>query len=278
MASKNVVVKKKKKNWYTLYAPESLNNAFLGETTVYAPEAMIGKTVSMNLAMITGDMKKQNVITTFRVTEVKEGKGLTELVGYSLSLAYIKRLVRRKRDKIDDSFLAKTKDSKIVRVKTVAMTNSKTYDSASSAIRLSLRAKIKKALKEATFEEFVNSLVNIRLQKEWKNSLGKIYPLKFLEVRYVSLEDVKKNIKDEEEKDYTETIKSDEDEFVDEEADAKESKKKKKPKSEEKEAEVIEEADEEIAEDDEELELSDDADDNFAEDSEADEDFEEEKK
>ena len=211
MASKSISTKRKKKLWYGLYAPETLNNAFLGETTVYSTDEMIGKTISMNLSMITKDMKKQNVIMSFRVKEVKENKGLTELTGYALSLAYIKRLVRRKRDKIDDSFLAKCKEGKSIRIKTVAMTNSKTYESASSAIRLSLRAKIKKALKEMSFEEFVNALVNVRLQKEWKTSLSKIYPLKFLEVRYVALETPKKVLKDIEETDLTENMTSEED-------------------------------------------------------------------
>jgi len=197
MAVKNINVKKKKKSWYGLYAPESLNNAFLGETTVYNPSEMIGKTVNMHLSMITNDMKKQNIIVSFIVKEVKDNKGLTDVTGYNLSNAYIKRLVRRKRDKIDDSFLAKSKDDKVLRIKTVVMTNSQTHESATSAIRLSLRAKIKKALKEQNFVDFINSLMNSRLQKDWKSSLNKIYPLKFLEVRHVSLEESKTSINEE---------------------------------------------------------------------------------
>ncbi|MFP4568122.1 MAG: hypothetical protein ACLFN8_04200 [Candidatus Woesearchaeota archaeon] len=216
MASKNITTKRKKKLWYGLYAPEALNNAFLGETHVYTPDEMIGKTVSLNLSMITNDMKKQNIITSFRVKEIKDNQGMTELVGYSLGLAYLKRLVRRRRDKIDDSFLTKTKDDKTLRIKTVVMTNSKTFDSAISAIRLSLRAKIKKALKEMSFEEFVNALINVRLQKEWKSSLGKIYPLKFLEVRYVSLEEPKRGLKETEEQDLTELNTDDDEDMGDE--------------------------------------------------------------
>jgi ribosomal protein S3AE len=216
MASKNISTKRKKKAWHGIYAPESLNNAFLGETHVYTNDEMIGKTISMNLSMITKDMKKQNVIMSFRVKEVKDNKGITELTGYALSLAYIKRLVRRKRDKIDDSFIAKCKEGKSIRIKTVIMTNSKTYESANSAIRLSLRAKIKKSLKEMSFEEFINALVNVRLQKDWKSSLSKIYPLKFLEVRYVALEDSKRALKDIEETDFTEKITSDEDAEIEE--------------------------------------------------------------
>jgi len=211
MASKNISTKRKKKIWYGLYAPEALNSAFLGETFVYSSEDLVGKTISLTLSMVLNDMKKQNIITSFRVKETKDNKGLTELVSYSLSLAYIKRLVRRRRDKVDDSFLAKSKDDKILRIKTVVMTNSRTYASANSAIRLSLRAKIKKTLKEMSFEEFVNGLINIRLQKEWKSSLNKIYPVKFLEVRHAGIEVLKKNLKEEHEQDLTELKSDDED-------------------------------------------------------------------
>ena len=206
-AKKSVSTKRKKKAWYGLYAPSSLNNAFLGESYVYGPDELVGKSIKLNLSMITNDMKKQNVLVSFRVNKVEDNKGLADLIGYSLSLSYLKRLVRRRRDKIDDSFVAKDKEGKFVRIKTVAMTNSKTYESASSAIRLSLRAKIRKSLKEMSFEEFVNALINIRLQRDWKTSLSKIYPLKFLEVRHASLVVLKKNVEDEEDKDFTELVK-----------------------------------------------------------------------
>ncbi len=217
MASKNISTKRKKKNWYGLYAPESLNKAFLGESHVYNTDDLIGKTISLNLSMFTGDMKKQNIIASFRVKNIEENKGITELIGYKLSLSYLKRLVRRRRDKVDDSFLAKSKDDKIVRIKTVVMTNSRTYESANSAIRLSLRAKIRKTLKEMAFDEFVNGLINIRLQKEWKNSLSKIYPIKFLEVRHASLEETKKKYREEEDKDLTEIVAEEENIDLDEE-------------------------------------------------------------
>lgn len=215
MASKNISTKRRKKAWYGLYAPESLNNAFLGETHVYGPQDMIGKTIKQNLSMVIGDMKKQNIITSFQVKEVKDNKGLTELTGYSLGAAYLKRLVRRRRDKVEDSFVTKTKDGKTVRIKTLAMTNFRTYASANSAIRLSLRAKIKKALKEMSFEEFVNNLIKIKLQKEWKTSLNKIYPIKFLEVRHASLVELKKDIKETEEQDLTELVKEEDLDYED---------------------------------------------------------------
>lgn len=196
MATKNIAVKKKKKSWYTVLAPEFMGNAPLGESTVYEKEELIGKTLELNLATITNDMKKQNINVTFKVIGVHEGKGQTQLVNYILVSSYIKRLIRRKREKIEDSFLARTKDGKVVRVKPIAITNSDTYNSIITKIRLGMKAMIKNSLKEKTYEEFVNDLMSMKIQKEMKEKLNKIYPLKYVDVRQILLEE-KGKIKEE---------------------------------------------------------------------------------
>jgi small subunit ribosomal protein S3Ae len=197
MATKNIAVKKKKKVWLSIQAPEFMGHAVLGESNVYEKEELVGKTLCLNLATITNDMKKQNINVTFKVVGIHEGKGQTQLVDYVLVSSYIKRLIRRKREKIEDSFLARTKDGKVVRVKPIAITNSDTYNSIITKIRLGMKAMIKNSLKEKTFEEFVSDLTNLKLQKEMKEKLNKIYPLKYVDIRQILLEE-KGKIKDEE--------------------------------------------------------------------------------
>lgn len=189
MATKNIAVKKKKKVWLSIQAPEFMGHAVLGESNVYEKEELVGKTLGLNLATITNDMKKQNINVTFKVVGVHEGKGQTQLVNYVLVPSYIKRLIRRKREKIEDSFLARTKDGKVVRVKPIAITNSDTYNSIITKIRLGMKAMIKNALKEKTFEEFINDLMSMKFQKEMKEKLNKIYPLKYVDVRQILLEE-----------------------------------------------------------------------------------------
>ncbi|MGV8162342.1 MAG: hypothetical protein ACP5N2_03370 [Candidatus Nanoarchaeia archaeon] len=196
MATKNIAIKKKKKIWLSVYSPEFLGNIFLGESHVYGKEDLVGKTLNLNLATITNDMKKQNINVSFRIIDVVDNKGQTKLTNYMLVPSYIKRLVRRKRDKIEDSFLAKTKDGRVVRVKPVAITNSDTYNSIISKVRLGMKALIKNALKEKTFEEFVTDLMSMKFQKEMKDKLNKIYPLKYVDVRQILLEE-KGKVKDE---------------------------------------------------------------------------------
>jgi len=189
MAVKNVSTKKKsKKVWVSIHAPEVFNKAFLGESYVYLKEDLIGKPLNLNLSTFINDMKKQNINILFKVAAIQEGKGLAEIMGLVLNQSYIKRLVRRGKNKVEDSFLAKTSDNKTIRVKPIIITNSKTHQSVVSKLRLDTRAHLKRMIKTMTLDSFIKELTDLRLQKEIKEKLQKIYPLRYFDVRYVSTE------------------------------------------------------------------------------------------
>jgi small subunit ribosomal protein S3Ae len=189
MATKNIAVKKKKKVWLSIYSPEFLGNVFLGESYVYGKEELVGKTLDLNLATITNDMKKQNINVSFRVTGVEEGKGQTKLVDYVLSPSHIKRMIRRKRNKIEDSFLVRMSDGRIVRVKPIAITNNEAYKSIVQKLRAAMKDMIKRAARQKTYEEFITDLLSLKFQKEMKDRLNKVYPLKYVDVRQAVLEE-----------------------------------------------------------------------------------------
>ena len=189
MAVKNVSTKKKsKKVWISIHAPEVFNKAFLGESYVYLKEDLIGKPLNLNLSTFVNDMKKQNINILFKVASIQEGKGVAEIMGLILNQSYIKRLVRRGKNKVEDSFLAKTSDNKTIRVKPIIITNSKTHQSVVSKLRLDARVHLKRIIKTMTPDSFVKELTDLRLQKEIKEKLQKIYPLRYFDVRYVSTE------------------------------------------------------------------------------------------
>jgi len=165
MAVSNKSTKKRKKLWYGIYAPDCLRKQQLGESTVYNTEDLIGKTLKLNLSTFPNDMRKQNVAVKFSVKTVVDSKAITEITGISLTTAYIKRLVRRGRNKVDDSFLAVSKDKKNIRLKPIIITNAKTERSVTSKLRIELRKILSSSLKNSTSEEFFMNLINQRLQK-----------------------------------------------------------------------------------------------------------------
>lgn len=186
---KTTATKVKKKKWFPIFAPAQFNGASLGETYVSESEDMSNKFITVNLSTITRSMRKQNINIHFKMDRVEDGKGYTTIIGYSLINAAMKRLVRRGRDKVTDSFLAKTKDKKVLRVKPLIITLNKGTKSTQSAVRLEARRIVREHLFTRTVEEAFGDIVDGKLQKLIKEAASKLYPLKTVEIRRAKLEE-----------------------------------------------------------------------------------------
>lgn len=185
MASKKPVLKQKtkKKKWFPLYAPALFGGQLIGETHVESSEQVKGKFINTNLSTITNDMKKQNTAVKLRVSKIVEGKGQTEIIGMSLVQSFVKRLVRRGRSKVDDSFTAKTKDGQLVRVKPLVLTNTTCVASTASQLRLETRRLLKEKVASTGFVNSVQDILTFKMQKSIKDALQKIHPIRSVDVR-----------------------------------------------------------------------------------------------
>lgn len=184
--------KQKKKKWCPIVAPESFQNRVIGESLVDDASLLMHKTVSVNLMQLSGDMKRQHINLMFKVSDVKEGKGNAHVIRYELSPSFIKRMSKRERDKRADSFVVKTKDGKLVRIKPVMITNTQTKGSALASLVKNCRAICKEIINNEPFEQLVLDLVDYKFQKYVRESLHKTYPLRNFEVKYFGLETKKK--------------------------------------------------------------------------------------
>jgi small subunit ribosomal protein S3Ae len=181
--------KAKKKKWYVISAPALFNETPIGETYLSSVDELSNKYATVNLSTLTRSMRKQNVNVMFKVSSVVDDKAKTEIIGYSLVNAAMKRLVRRGRDKIIDSFLAKTKDEKILRVKPLILTLNCGTHSMQTAVRLETRRFIREFFFSKTVEEIFSEIINEKLQKELKKIVLKIVPLKSVDFKTVRLEE-----------------------------------------------------------------------------------------
>jgi ribosomal protein S3AE len=184
-------IKVKKKKWFPIYAPALFNDVLLGESYVTESALLEGKYITANLSTITRNMRKQNVNIQFKVEKVSDGKGYTSMISYSLINAAVKRLVKRGRDKISDSFLAKTKDKKLLRIKPLIISLNPGTKSTQSAVRLETRRVIREFVFSKTLEESFSAIIDGKLQKVIKDSTAKIIPLKSVEIRIAKLEENK---------------------------------------------------------------------------------------
>ena len=179
----------KKKKWFMIHAPALFNEVLIGETYLASPELLANKFATVNLSTLTKSMRKQNVNMQFKVTDVIDAKAKTQVIGYYMVTAAMKRLVRRGRDTIIDSFLAKTKDEKILRVKPMVITLNRGTRCMRSAVRLEARRYIREYFFARDTQDIFSEIVDEKLQKELKKIILKITPLKSIDFKAVKIEE-----------------------------------------------------------------------------------------
>ena len=184
VTKKTAVVKKK---WYSIIAPKVFNEVKIGETTLTDPEKAVGRKMSLNLMSITGEPQKQGINVRLQIKNVSDNVFTTELLSYKIMQSAMKKMVRRNREKIDDSFVVKSKDDKILRIKPIAVTRGKTTNSVCTAIRKYVRAVLANKLSQMTYEEFVKEVLGKKVQQELYKSLKKFHPIAVFEIRAFGL-------------------------------------------------------------------------------------------
>lgn len=181
------IVKLKKKQWYPIIAPKQFDNIVIGETLVYEPNAMLGKTLSHSLMNLTNDTKRQNINIHFKVVEIDNDQAKTRIIGYEIIPSSVKRFVRRSSEKMDISFNCETADNIFLRVKPLVIARADVKGSIATKLRNNIASYLAKTIKKAAYDEVINDLITHKLQSVMKKEMDKIYPLKVCEIRYLGI-------------------------------------------------------------------------------------------
>lgn len=185
--------KRKKKRWISIVGNKPFENKDLGESYVADAESLVGRNLKLNLMTVLGNPRKQNINIGFTITEAKENKGHATVNGFEMISSTLKRFVRRNKDKVEDSFLAKTKSGKLLRIKPLIITQANTYKSEQTRLRLTAREQIRDYTSKNEFEAIVQDLIDGKLQKTLKENLSKLYPLRAAEIRSAKIVEVEKS-------------------------------------------------------------------------------------
>ena len=185
-------IRKKKKHWYPILASIEFNNMEIGECPLDDPQLLKNRKISVNLMNLTKEHKKQNTRIIFKINEIKENKGMTQMTGYETLSSHIKRISKRAKSKIEDSFIFETKDNKKVKIKPLITSK----NTASRAVRTSLRLKSREIVtnfgKKRTYKEFLKTLLSTGLQIDLKKGLKKILPVSTILIKSASIIEPKK--------------------------------------------------------------------------------------
>ncbi len=177
----------KKKNWLDIVAPTIFNKQIVGETHTSNPQSKIGTVFSISLSNLVRDPRKQAVKIYFKINGLEGNKLSTQACGYEVSTPSIKRFVRRNISRVDDTFVVRTKDEQLLKIKPFLITRSIVSNSLKTKLRKRVRYLVTKAVAERNLDEVMQLVVAQRLQMELKNQLKKVYPLRIIELRKIEL-------------------------------------------------------------------------------------------
>src|SRR3989344_106665 len=174
-----MVNKKSKKNikrdFYEVNAPLTATKIHLYAGT---PEDLNGKVVKLDL---TKSLRGKSLELKMKVK--LEGEKLeAEPISAGLVSSYIRKMMRRGTDYVEDSFEAKCRDVK-VRVKPFFITRKRVSRPVRNVLRETAKKFLEGYLKTRTAREIFSEIMANKLQKQLALKLKKIYPLALCEIR-----------------------------------------------------------------------------------------------
>jgi ribosomal protein S3AE len=185
MAKKIKVAKEKgkPKKWYPVTVPAMFKEQVIGEIPCKDISHLLNRTVSINLMSATRDFRHQDTTLTFTITSVSGQVAQAALCALRLSPSSLKRLVRRKTDRIDVRVPVKTKNDQDAIIKIVLITLNNTYHKVKSALIAATEKEALALIKKTGFVELAQQLTANKFQKDVKQALNKVFPVRYVIVK-----------------------------------------------------------------------------------------------
>jgi ribosomal protein S3AE len=149
----------------------------------YEPETLEGKHIKYDLTRL---LRGKSTILTLVVK--KQGEALTSIPKeLQLMPYYLRRMIRKGTNYVEDSFSAETKDSQI-KIKPFLITRRKVSRAVRKALREKAREELIAYVKDKDSEEIFQEVLRNSIQKTLSFKLKKIYPLSLCEIRTLRVE------------------------------------------------------------------------------------------
>ena len=178
-----VIDKWKKKKQYRLICPKQFGNVEFGETVATKPEQLIGRTVKINLGVLTNQISQKHIEAKLRIVKVEGSNAQTEFAGFRVKTEYLRRLFRRRTSKVEVISTFETKDKQKVKIDAVCVTYGKQEVSKTKVIRKELFGFLEKSAKENSLEKlFELVLDHKKFFADLITKVKKITPINTIEV------------------------------------------------------------------------------------------------
>ena len=174
---------KRKKRFFDVEIPSIKKSTNL---IAYDLEELEGKSISYDLTRV---LRGKSVILFLKI-KIENNVATGIPVGVELVPSFLRRMVRKGTNYIEDSFLTECKDG-TVRIKPFLVTRRKVSRAVRKALRQKAKEEIIELLKTKDSEAVIQELLRDQLQRNLALRLKKIYPLSFCDIKTFKVE--KKN-------------------------------------------------------------------------------------
>lgn len=168
-----------KKSFFEVKAPMTSTKISLYAAS---PEALHGKHILLDL---TRSLRGKNLVLSLRVVYAG-GELQAEPVQLELVGSYIRRMMRKGADYVEDSFVVQCKDASVV-VKPFLITRNKVSRAVRQELRNRTREHLTSHVTTRTLKELFTELISSKIQKELSLKLKKVYPLALCEIRFFGI-------------------------------------------------------------------------------------------
>ncbi len=181
-AARKVKDRWKAKTWYNILAPASFDSVTVADTLADNPDNLINRVTGVSLQDLTNDFRKSHIVLYFQVKNVEENNAHTQFIGHALTSDYLRRLIRRRRSKIEGIYDVTTRDGAQIRVKPFAASEKRIQNSQKKIVRESMKKTITEQASSSTLSEFVHMIIDGKLGSELYKNCKKLYPVKRIEI------------------------------------------------------------------------------------------------
>jgi len=171
------------KQWFSVKAPSYLDSTTVGDVRAPTESDIIGRTITLNLSNVTDDKRKQDTQISFEVIGTDDETGLTETKSVSMTEKAVGRMVRRGRTRVDASFALSSRDGKTIRIKPFIVTSGHVSNSVETALRHKTKELLESFLEDKDAATYFENIVTNTLQRQIKNDLSTITPLRYFGLR-----------------------------------------------------------------------------------------------
>jgi len=181
-AARKLKDKWRSKQWYTIIAPEIFDRKEIGQTPSDDAQKLAGRNVEVSLQNLTGNYRQSHIKLRCKITGVTGLNAATIFMGHHLTTEYTRRLIQRRKSKMNGIVDVLTKDGGKIRVKLLLTTNRRINSSKQSLVVKTVTKFVINYARNKTFPQFIADMLSNTLSIQVFRYVKPVYPLKRVEV------------------------------------------------------------------------------------------------